>query len=116
LNRRADETPLAAVEQAILRNALFARGGVLYDLGRFDEAIQAYSTATNRYQNEPAAVEAYVQIASCYRRLNKPLEARGTLEQAKLVIERMPADADFTKTTRFPRDEWNTLLQWLSGT
>jgi TolA-binding protein len=116
LNRRADERPLSAVEQSILRNAYFARGGVLYDMGNFESAIQAYSTATNRYQNEPAAVEAYVQIASCYRRLNKPLEARGTIEQAKLVIDRMPTDADFTRTTRFGRDEWNTLLDWLSGT
>jgi tetratricopeptide (TPR) repeat protein len=116
LNRRGDVAPLSAVEQSILRNAYFARGGVLYDLGEFEQAIQAYSTATNRYQNEPAAVEAYVQIASCYRRLNKPLEARGTIEQAKIVIDRMPSDADFTKTTRFARDEWNTLLNWLSGT
>ncbi len=116
LNRRADEAMLPPVEQAILRNSFFARGGVLYDLGRFEQAIQAYSTATNRYQSEPAAVEAYVQIASCYRRLNKPLEARGTLEQAKLVIERMPANANFTTTTRYGRDEWNSLLDWLSGT
>lgn len=116
LNRRADEGPLSPVEQSILRNTYFARGGVLYDLGQFEQAIQAYSTATNRYQNEPAAVEAYVQIASCYRRLNKPLEARGTIEQAKLVMARMPEAADFTKTTRFARDEWTTLLDWLSGT
>lgn len=114
LNQRPDGN-LSKLEDAILRNAYFARGAALYDMGDYEEAIKAYSTATNRYQHEPAAVEAYVQIAACYRRLNKPLEARGTLEQAKLVMQRIRDDANFTATTRYGRDEWNTLLDWLSA-
>ena len=106
---------LSEEEEKILRNIYFSRGTVLYDLGDYESAIKAYSTATSRYQHEPAALEAYVQIAACYRRLNKPLEARGTLEQAKLVIERISEQQDFTSTTRFDRGEWNTLLDWLSS-
>ena len=102
-------------EEKALRNAYFARGSVLYDLGQYQDSIKAYSTATSRYQHEPAAIEAYVQIASCYRRLNKPNEARGTLEQAKLVMERIRPDADFAATTRFGRDEWTELLNWMSA-
>jgi tetratricopeptide (TPR) repeat protein len=114
LNALAETRPLTAVEQSILRNAYFHRPAALYDLGSYEAAIQSYSTATNRYQHDPAAVEAYVQIAACYRRLNKPLEARGTLEQAKVVLARIKPDADFTVTTRFTRDEWTELLEWLS--
>jgi TolA-binding protein len=86
----------------------------LFDLGKYDEAIQAYSSATNRYQQRPEALEAFVQIASCYRQLNEPAKARGTLEQAKVVLRRIPADADFAKTTRYSRDEWSSLLDFLS--
>jgi TolA-binding protein len=100
-------------ELAILRNSYFARPDALFDLGRYEEAIQAYSAATNRYQQTPEALEAYVQIASCYRRLNRPNEARGTLEQARVVLQRIRPDADFTRTTRLDRQQWNDLLAWL---
>ncbi|MDX1947340.1 MAG: tetratricopeptide repeat protein [Pirellulaceae bacterium] len=102
-----------ASELLILRNCYFGRADALFDLGRYEEAIAAYSAATNRYQQTPEALEAYVQIASCYRRLNRPQEARGTLEQARVVLERIHADADFTRTTRLDREEWTDLLAWL---
>ena len=90
----------SGLEMALLRNCYFGRADALFDLGRYDEATQAYSAATNRYQHEPESLEAYVQIASCYRRLNRPAEARGTLEQARVVLQRIRPDADFTRTTR----------------
>ena len=79
------------------------------------EARKAYSTATNRYQHEPESLEAYLQIANCHRRENRPDDARGTLELAKVVLERIGADADFNKTTRYNRDEWIVLLDWLTA-
>ncbi|MCA9267617.1 MAG: tetratricopeptide repeat protein, partial [Planctomycetales bacterium] len=115
LNQRADVGELRPLDESVLRNAYFARGTALYDLGAYEKAIQAYSTATNRYQHEPAAIEAYVQIAACYRRMNMPIEARGTLEQAKLVMSEIRADAPFSATTRYDRQEWETLLNWLSS-
>ena len=74
------------METRLLRNCYFARADVLYDLKRFEDAIDAYVSATNRYQNEPEALEAYVQIANCHRLLNRPDLARGTLEQAKAIL------------------------------
>lgn len=102
-----------AIDAALLRNCYFGRADALFDLGRFEDAAQAYSAATNRYQHEPESLEAYVQIASCYRRLNRLPEARGTLEQARVVLLRIRPDADFTRTTRYSRDEWTQLLAWL---
>jgi tetratricopeptide (TPR) repeat protein len=101
------------VELAMLRNCYFGRADALFDLGRYDEAIQAYSAATNRYQHDPESLEAYVQIATCYRRLARPNEARGTLEQARVVLQRIRPDAEFLRTTRLDRQEWNDLLLWL---
>lgn len=109
------ESQRAAVDLKILRNCYFNRADALFDLGRLEEAIQAYSAATNRYQHEPEALEAYVQIATCYRRLQRYAEARGTLEQARVVLERIKPDANFAATTRFDRQQWVQLLEWYSG-
>ena len=68
----------------------------------------------NRFQDQPAALEALVQIASCYRRLNQPDEARGTLKQAQFVLKRLDANADFASTTRYGRQQWDELLTWMS--
>lgn len=102
------------LEKRILRNGYFAKADALFDLGRFDDAIKAYSAATNRYQNDPESLEAYVQIAACYRLLERPGEARGTLEQAKVVLKRMKPDANFTQATPYTRDEWEQLITWLA--
>jgi tetratricopeptide (TPR) repeat protein len=105
----------SALERSILRNAYFARGDALFDLGKYEDAIKAYSAATNRFQHEPEALEAYVQIAACYRRLNRPVEARGTLEQARVVLSRIRPDADFLRTTNNTRQQWGDLLTWLAS-
>ncbi len=103
------------VEQTILRNSYFAKADVLFDQGKIEEALTAYSAATSRYQHEPEALEAYLQIASCYRRLGRHAEARGTLEQARVVLARLKPETNFTKTTPYSRDEWTRLLTWLSA-
>jgi tetratricopeptide (TPR) repeat protein len=100
-------------EASILRNCYFGRADALFDLARYDEAIEAYSGATNRYQHDPESLEAYVQIASCYRRLGRVSEARGTLEQARVVLQRIGPEADFLRTTRLGRQDWQYLLDWL---
>jgi tetratricopeptide (TPR) repeat protein len=116
LTELSDEQKLprrTAAEMAMLRNCYFGRADAMFDLGRFEEAIRAYSDATNRYQHDPESLEAYVQIATCYRRLKRPNEARGTLEQARAVLERIRPDADFLRTTRLDRQQWNELLTWM---
>jgi TolA-binding protein len=100
-------------EAAILRNCYFGRADALFDVEKYEDAIQAYSAATNRYQHDPESLEAYVQIASCHRRLGKLSEARGTLEQARVVLQRIRPDANFARTTRLARQDWIPLLDWL---
>jgi len=101
-------------EKVMLRNCCFAVGDVLVALRRYKEAVEAYRTATNRYQNHPEVLEAYVRMASAYRRLDRPLEARSTLEQAKVMLARMKNDAQFQETTNYTRSQWSERLDWLS--
>src|SRR5262249_1341259 len=107
------DTQQTPTEAAVLRNCYFGRADALFDLEQFEQAIQAYSAATNRYQHDPESLEAYVQIASCLRRIGRVSEARGTLEQAKVVLQRIRPDADFARTTRLARQDWIPLLDWL---
>ena len=58
--------------------------------------------------------EAFGQIATCYRRLNKPREARGAVQQAKAVLERIKPDVSFAEASIYSRREWTELLEWLS--
>jgi hypothetical protein len=55
-----------------------------------------------------------VQIANCWRRLNRMDKARGAISQAELTLERLPADADFLATTNFDRQQWQQLLRNMS--
>ena len=114
LNRRLESEEIGELEQLMLRNSYFARADMLFELGRYEDALAAYTSATSRYQNRPESLEAYLQIARCYRKLNRPKEAQGTLKQARVVLNNMDEDADFTATTRYNRTQWGTLLDWLT--
>ena len=113
LNRRQEQTELSGLEKLLLRNSYFSAGAALVELGRDEDAIRAYSTATNRYQHDPEVLEAFAQIATCYRRLNKLREARGAVQQAKAVLERIDANASFAEATVYSRREWKELLDWM---
>lgn len=116
LNLRPDTVTLTTLEASILRNCYFALGAVYFDQGALDEefydrAIRAYSDATNLYQHSPEVLEAFVQIAACHRRLNKPIQARQTLEQAKVVLKQLDTSLDFERTTNFTKRQWEEYLE-----
>src|SRR5690606_28480628 len=113
LNEKEEGTPLSTHEAAMLRNCYFAIGLVLFDLGSYEGSIKAYSNASTRSQSEPPVLEAFVQIANCYRHLGRIVEARGALEQAKVVWKRLPTEVDYTRTTNYTRDEWQKLFDLL---
>ncbi len=115
LSRRRETSQLAPLEKAMLRNCYFAVGDVLFALRQYEAAVEAYRTATNRYQNHPEVLEAYVRMAGAYRRLSKPLEARATLEQAKMMLDRMKTAAQFQETTNYTPSQWSERLDWLSS-
>ncbi|HZZ73691.1 MAG TPA: tetratricopeptide repeat protein [Pirellulales bacterium] len=119
LNRKQEHAELSPLDKSILRNAYFFHGAALFDAGRYEEAIHAYSTATNRYQDSPEVLEAYLQIASCYWRLNRLDEYQGTIEQARVVLKGMQSDshssAAFKQMTNYDRAQWEQQLNWLSA-
>ncbi len=115
LTARNELGELTLLEKSILRNCSFYIANIYFSTGRYEEAIKAYSTTTNRYQNSPEVLDAYVQIASAYRRLGRPAEAKATLEQAKAVLKRISGTADFARTTNYDPEKWGEMLDWLGG-
>jgi TolA-binding protein len=98
------------LDRAMLRNCYMMRADALFDLQRYEEASKAYSNVSTLYQSEPFVLETLIQIANCQRRLNEPLKAQLTVEQAKLALERLPPDADYTTATNFTREQWRLIL------
>ncbi len=100
--------------RSLLRNCYMMQGSVLIELKRFEEARQAYQNIITLYQNDPVVLESFVQVANCWRRLDQPEMARGNLERAKVVLSKLPPDADFLASTNFNRQEWQVLLDQMS--
>jgi tetratricopeptide (TPR) repeat protein len=103
---------LNPLEQRMVRDAYFERAHNLYALEKYDRAIEAYTNAANRYADDPSVLLAYIQMANCYDRLGKSIDARGVAIQAMLIHKNM-AEKVFTRDkTLMSRDEWRTWLEW----
>lgn len=114
LIKKQSQEVLSEIESHILRNSFFARADALFRLKKYQEAVDAYTDAANRYQHAPAALEAIMQIARCYRRMGDSRQAHEALLQARAVFSRIPPDADFSRRTRYSREEWKKLIDWLA--
>jgi tetratricopeptide (TPR) repeat protein len=99
-------------EQRMVRDACFERGHNLYALEKYDRAIEAYTNAANRYAEDPGVLLAYIQMANCYDRVGKPIDARGVAIQAMLIHKNMPEKAFTRDKTLMTRDEWRSWLEW----
>jgi tetratricopeptide (TPR) repeat protein len=111
-----DESRLSEAERRMLRNCMLERGDVLEQLGRSDDAINAYRTAELRYANTPIALEAIMRRSELIRRNGKRDEADRLIQQAESVLQRIPTDYDsqFASITRYDRQRWKQYLEWMS--
>ncbi|MGA2253096.1 MAG: tetratricopeptide repeat protein, partial [Thermoguttaceae bacterium] len=110
---RRDAESMTAQEKAVLRNSRFAIGDTCFALERYRDALRAYQSAANHYATSPEVLDAYLQIANVYRRLDRPAEARTSLEQARLALRRIPPEVRFEQTTNYNRKQWGELLDRL---
>ncbi|MEM9643498.1 MAG: hypothetical protein AAF989_00780 [Planctomycetota bacterium] len=113
----AEEHPLDANEDMILRNCLFYEADSLHKFERLEEAATAYRAISLRYINEPSALEAIIGQAKCVRAMQRISEADNLLRQAAAVLEKIPPELDdqFIAMTRFDRAGWERYLGWING-
>jgi len=112
---RKPESELSRTDRLVLRNIYFAISEVLFALGRYEEAANAYHTVVRRYPDSAESLEAYVQMAAAYRRLNRPRDAQAAAEQARVLLNRLKPDSLLTENTIRDRQQWTDLLNSLSA-
>jgi tetratricopeptide (TPR) repeat protein len=112
INEYTQDAPATDLDRLYLKLSHFYRADCVYDLGDYDDAIKLYDAATLRYQDDPAALGAYVQIVNAYYALGKPAEARTANERAKWLLQHIPAEAFTNGTFAMPKEYWDQWLKW----
>jgi len=106
--------PTTDLDKLYLKLSHFYRADCLFDLGQYEEAIKLYDAATLRYQDDPSALAAYVQIVNAYCAMGRTEEARTANERAKWLLRRMPAEAFTDGSFSMPKEYWEQWLKWTS--
>jgi hypothetical protein len=114
---KEEENRLSAREQAMLRNCLVAEADTLRAMNQLEAAADAYRAVSLRYMNEPPALEAILGQSRCMKEMGRYREADALVQQAGIVLQRIPAEWDdrFEKITRYDRPGWEKLLTWMNG-
>jgi tetratricopeptide (TPR) repeat protein len=113
LDQKQESVELTDLERRTLRNCYFAIGSVQFELGNYQQSIRAYTTITSRYPTLAESLDAYVQISRAHRKLNAPERARGTLEQARVVVKRLQAIGALDGGNGRDQQEWVQYIDWL---
>jgi len=114
---QVDPKKLTNLQKLYLRNSYFYRADCAYDLGQFqgaDGSIALYEKALQRYDKEPAALVAMVQIVNSYSELGQWNKARAANERAKVFLKRIPEDAFNDPHLPMSRAHWQRWLDWTS--
>ena len=106
--------PVGDLDKLYLKLSHFYRADCLYDLGRFEDAIKLYDAATLRYQEDPSAVAAYMQIVSAYCALGRFDDARTANERAKWLLRKMPEAVFADARNSMPKKYWEDWLRCTS--
>jgi len=106
--------PAGDLDKLYLKLASFYRADCLYDLGQYEEAIKLYDNASMRYQDDPAALAAYVQIVNSYCALGRMEDAKTANERAKWLLRKMPPEAFEQGKFSLPKEYWDDWLKWTS--
>ncbi|MEZ6152068.1 MAG: tetratricopeptide repeat protein [Pirellulaceae bacterium] len=112
ITREQESLTLPEETTALLRNCYFGEADALYELNRWEEAINAYQNVASRFLNKPESLEALLQMSQCYHKLGQDAVAQRVLAQAEQVLTRIPAEYDpqFGHLTRASRTGWSDLL------
>lgn len=106
------QPPASDVDKLYLKLSHFYRADCLYDLGNYAEAVRLYDAAAFRYQEDPSALAAYVQIVNAYCAMGKIDEARTANERAKWLLRRIPPEAFSDGSFSMPKAYWEQWLKW----
>lgn len=110
-----DEQNLSKTDKAMQRNCMMFEADVLKSMANYKEAAEVYRTVESLYGGRPAAIEAIVGRASCAKKLGDDRECEILFRKASEMLKLIPdeADPEFAETTRYDRQGWQQLLDWM---
>ncbi len=98
--------------QEMYRTTFMAIPQTQFEQERYADALVGFRMVTSRFADHVSSLPAYIQMSRCYSRLEKPDEARRQLEQARVVLSRLPDGAfDFLSTGQ-TREQWAEWIEW----
>jgi tetratricopeptide (TPR) repeat protein len=99
------------VDQDYDRLAYFYRAACLYELERYEEAIELYGMAAQRYGDDASALAACIQIANACTALGRTEDAALARERATWLLKRLGPEALTDTRLGLSQDYWE---QWLA--
>lgn len=98
--------------QEMYRTTFMAIPQTQFEQERYADALAGFRMVTSRFADHVSALPAYIQMSRCYSRLEKPDEARRQLEQARVVLGRLPDEAFESVSTGQTREQWTEWIDW----
>lgn len=111
-----DASSLTELQQTYLRSGYLDRGDVLFDLGKYQEAIVAYREAAWRYENTPTSLAAMLQVVNCHQRLGEIQQARAALARLDWLLKKTPESAFDPNRGMSSKEYWENLIARLERT
>src|SRR5436190_17501270 len=108
--------PAGETDKLYCKLSHFYRADCIFDLGKYEDSIKLYDAAAFRYQDDPSALAAYVQIVNANCALGKMDEAKAANERAKWLLHKMPPEAFNTGGFAMPKEYWEKWLKWSGET
>lgn len=110
-----EEQDLSKPDKAMQRNCMVFEADVLKTMGKYVEAAEVYRAIESLYSGRPAAIEAIVGRASCAKKMGDDRECEILFRKASEMLKLIPAESDpeFAETTRYDREGWQQLLDWM---
>jgi tetratricopeptide (TPR) repeat protein len=107
------DSSLDQLGQLLLKDARMYEADCLFELGRYEAALNKYDRAAWIYRDTPTALAAYVQIINCHIHLGSVEDAQAALRRARHQLSVIP-EADFTDSALTGTlREWDQYFGWL---
>ena len=98
--------------QEMYRTTFMAIPQTQFEQERYADALVGFRMVTSRFADHISALPAYIQMSRCYSRLENADEARRQLEQARVVLGRLPDEAFESVSTGQTREQWTEWIDW----
>lgn len=111
-----DASSLSDLERTYLRASYLYVGDSLFDLNELERAVEAYRETAWRYENEPAAISATLQVVHSYQRMGRPAEARAALARLQWLLKKIPAAVFDGERGMSPKAYWEVMARRMERT